>query len=395
MKKKVNILVITPFYDIFTKELIESTAEFLNHCDVFIHHNFLSELTKYLPCDGYFEHVRRFTKKNLLNLKNLPENVNVHLIDLLYFIPDGRNKEIGDKIVNKVLKEIFPRKDTFDIIHGHITWPCGYVAVKLGKILDIPSLITVHENKDLLMDKINSNNKNIFWAWKNANALIRVNKVDVPLLKKFNQNVYSLPNGFNPISLPVLERKHAREKLGLPVDSKIIFSLGFLSKRKGFQYLVNAMPELLDYNKDIFYFIGGMGPFKPNLEKRIEELNMSDHVKLIGFIPNDDLKYWFNSADLFLLPSSSEGNPTVMFEALGVGTPFVGTKIGGTSEIITSNDYGFLVEKENVNDLKDKMYIALEKKWNRQKIIEYSKKFTWKNIAEDTVNLYNQVIKNY
>lgn len=83
-----------------------------------------------------------------------------------------------------------------------------------------------------------------------------------------------------------------------------------------------------------------------------------------------------NACDLFVLPSLSEGNPTVMFECLGCGKPFIGTKVGGIPEIIVSDDYGLLCEPANSEDLAEKILIALDKEWDEEKIRNYAKQFT-------------------
>ena len=89
----------------------------------------------------------------------------------------------------------------------------------------------------------------------------------------------------------------------------------------------------------------------------------------------------------------SEGNPTVMFEALGVGLPFIGTKVGGIPEIITSEDYGLLCEPANPEDLAEKILIALEKKWDKEKIRKYAQQFTWDNIVKQALKAYIKVLE--
>ena len=101
-----------------------------------------------------------------------------------------------------------------------------------------------------------------------------------------------------------------------------------------------------------------------------------------------------NAADLFVLPSLREGNPTVMFEALGAGLPFIGTKVGGIPEIISSEEYGFLVEPANPDDLAEKILIALYKSWDNKKIKKYAEQFTWENIAKRIINVYKEVLQN-
>ena len=99
----------------------------------------------------------------------------------------------------------------------------------------------------------------------------------------------------------------------------------------------------------------------------------------------------YNVADLFVLPSLFEGNPTVMFEALGVGLPFIGTNVGGIPEIIISDEYGLLCEPANPKDLAENIMIGLNKEWNREKIMEYANQFTWENIANKTREIYELI----
>lgn len=172
-------------------------------------------------------------------------------------------------------------------------------------------------------------------AWSGADALIRVNKKDVPILQRYNEQVYSIPNGFPPAFHPI-DTAVARERLDLPGDAKVVFTLGGLIKRKGFNYLIDAMDLVCSQRDDVLCFIGGAGPEKRSLERQIDRMRLGEKVKLLGSVPGDILPLWMNACDLFVLPSLNEGNPTVMFEALGCGKPFVGTKVGGVPEVITS-----------------------------------------------------------
>jgi len=391
MREKINILVIAPFYDIFIKEWVNSTSNNVNKINVIVHHNYLSEISRYVPLKGYMEHIRSFTKSNILNVKDKPNNVNVHSVSLTYFIPDGSNKKLGDKLANKFAELIEKEKIKFDLIYAHFTWPCGYVGTKLAKEYDVPVVITVHENRDWLLREYNSKNERIYQTWKKADALIRVNQKDIPLLKKFNPNIYSIPNGFNPNKFKVIYKEKARGNLRLPQDKKIIFSLGLLIKRKGFQYLIEAMKNVVKTRNDVLCFIGGSGPLKEKLEKQIRERDLQDYVKLIGFISNEKIGYWMNAADVFVLPSLSESFGIVQIEAMACGKPVVATINGGSEEIITSERYGLLCKSANPEDLAEKILIALEKDWNKEEIREYVKEFTWDNIAKKTFNIYRDM----
>ena len=81
---------------------------------------------------------------------------------------------------------------------------------------------------------------------------------------------------------------------------------------------------------------------------------------------------------------------TVMFEAFGCGKPFVGTKVGGVPEIITSDGYGFLVYPANPEELAEQILTALGKEWDSDKILAHSRRFTWENSTEEILAGYTK-----
>jgi teichuronic acid biosynthesis glycosyltransferase TuaC len=224
--------------------------------------------------------------------------------------------------------------------------------------------------------------------------LIRVNKIDVPILKKFNPVVFPIANGFDPQKFKFIDSNLARNHLGIKRNKKIIFTLGNLIKRKGFQFLIDAIEKCIRVRTDILCFIGGSGPLKNEIQKQINELKLQDSIKLLGFVSNDMLAYWMSAADLFVLSSLSEGNPTVMFEALGCGKPFIGTNVGGIPEIIINDKLGILVEPMDPVGLSQALLQGLKIEWNDKYIREYAMQFTWDNIAEQIVDVYESVMES-
>ena len=257
----------------------------------------------------------------------------------------------------------------FDIIHAHFTWPSAYIGAKLKETYEKPVLVTVHEDSGWLSEELEGSHPRLEYAWKNADALIRVNKKDVPGLRMYNTRTYTIPNGYSPNFQPKDELQ-CRRRLDLPADKKILFGIGSLIERKGFNFLIAAMEKVIERNGDVACYIGGDGPLKDTLQKQIQKLQLTDCVKLVGYIPDDLLPVWINASDLFVLPSLNEGNPTVMFECLGCGKPFVGTDVGGVREIITSDDYGLLVEPGDIQDLTEKLLLALDRNWANEKIAD-------------------------
>ena len=138
------------------------------------------------------------------------------------------------------------------------------------------------------------------------------------------------------------DRNSIRHKLYLYTDAKIIVSVGNLLEVKGQRYLVEAMSQIVKNRSDVFCYIIGSGALELELQQQIDSLGLKDRVILTGPKPHSEIPMWMNACDIFVLPSLNEGNPTVLFECLGCGKPFVGTRVGGIPEIVISDDYGFL-----------------------------------------------------
>ena len=281
----------------------------------------------------------------------------------------------------------------FDLIHAHYTWHPGAVAVELKKDFNVPVVITEHTHISLYK-AIKRKDPSYFKAWKESDAIIRVNKKDVPLFKKYNKNTVNIPNGFDEKKFYRMDKDKCREKLNLPQDRKIILTIGNLAEVKGHKYSIEAMEKIIKRRKDILYLIGGSGPLKEKLQNKIDESNLQEYIKLIGFVPDKLLNYYLNACDLFVLPSLSEGNPTVMFECLGCGKPFIGTKVGGEPDIIISDDYGLLCEPANPKELAENILVALNKNWDDEYILNYAKQFTWEKIAKEIIRVYKDVMED-
>ena len=198
-------------------------------------------------------------------------------------------------------------------------------------------------------------------------------------------------NGFESSIFFPMDMKECRKSLNLPLDTKIILTVGNLLEEKGHKYLIKALSEILIDRKDFICIIIGDGKLRATLEEQISSVTFNDYILLMGEKPHDEIPLWMNAADFFVLPSLIEGNPLVMSESLGIGLPFIGTKVGAIPEIISTEDYGFLVEPGNSNDLTEIISVALDTNWDRDKIRKYAECFKWDNISNDLLNIYTSL----
>lgn len=296
---------------------------------------------------------------------------------------------------NAIFDVIQKENITFDLIHAHFTWPSGVLAGECKKKYHVPLVITEHTS-DSFRRAIDNRNYYSVKTWELADAIIRVKGGDIADFGKVGislQKVRFIPNGFDAQKFYPAGIEECRKKLGLPKEKKIILYVGnFYSEVKGHKYLVESLTEIIQQRNDILVIIVGSGTFKSDVEKQICTLGLGEYMRTVGNKPHTEIPLWMNACDIFVLPSLNECNPTVMFEALGCGKPFVGTKVGGVPEIIISDAYGLLVRPADPKDLAEKILIALDRKWDREAILTYAKQFTWENVAKEIMDVYEQVL---
>jgi glycosyltransferase involved in cell wall biosynthesis len=134
---------------------------------------------------------------------------------------------------------------------------------------------------------------------------------------------------------PATDPRTVRTALGLPLDRPLLLTIRRLYARMGLENLVAAMARVVQQQSEALLLIGGTGPRRAHLEALISRLGLSDQVRLLGRVSEDDLPRYYQAADLFVLPTVAlEGFGLVTLEALACGTPVVGTPVGGTPEIL-------------------------------------------------------------
>ena len=286
------------------------------------------------------------------------------------------------------------KREEFDLIHvqtsgGISSFVSAVSGVIAAKLTARPLIVTYHYNEPHLPSNI------LFgYVIRNLRYLFLVSnlqkKIVLDMFPEYAGIITVIPNGFNKTSFSLMDSARCREILNLPRDKKILVIVGNLLEVKGHHFLLEAIKAT--GRKDILCSIIGDGLLKTRLQAEIKDDGLEDQVTLVGFLPLKDLPLWMNAADAFVLSSLSEGNPTVMFEALGCGLPFVGTRVGGVPDIITSDEYGLLVNPADSRELAEKILVALGRTWDREKISAYAEHYTWENIAKGIMNVYEQVV---
>jgi len=132
-----------------------------------------------------------------------------------------------------------------------------------------------------------------------------------------------------------LSQASAREELGLPSDRPILFTVRRLAKRMGLENLITAMDKVRKHDPDVLLLIAGQGELEPLLRQQIETLALTDQVRLLGRISEQQLALTYRAANISVVPTVAlEGFGLVVIESLAAGTPVLGTPVGGIPEIL-------------------------------------------------------------
>jgi glycosyltransferase involved in cell wall biosynthesis len=386
-----NLLVIASNYSSFVKNPVDLVSKNFNHVKVFVRHNPIAEISNYFPINYLKPHRLRY----LIDATNKPNNLTIVPVSVTYIPIDIWYKRIGDQEFRKVNSILDKNNFKFDLIHSHFTWTSGYVGVKLKEKYSKPLIITAHGFDIYDQPFVDYEwQKKISYALNQADLVITVCRKNIQYINKLNVQtpVEVIPNGFSSDFFYPMDKEKVREMLQLPKNKKIILTVGRLVPVKGHKFLIEAMSKIIKDEKNLLCLILGSGSQKSYLNKLIKKSNLQDYVKLIGEKSHNEIPVWINSCDIFVLPSLNEGNPTVMFEALGCGKPLIGTNIGGIPEIINSDKYGYICKPGDSEDLVEKILTALDNEWDYENIVHYSKQFTWDIIVKNLLKIYSKIL---
>jgi glycosyltransferase involved in cell wall biosynthesis len=169
-----------------------------------------------------------------------------------------------------------------------------------------------------------------------------------------NDKIYLLRNGIDLESYnyneSVFNERRNSEKI-------ILGNLGRLVKQKNQLFLVEVANELKNQEINFHLVIGGSGGLQKELELKIAEYNLKENVSLEGFIKVPEV--FFKKIDVFLLSSLWEGFGYVIAEAMLFKKPVIAFNCSSNPELITTNENGFLTQKNNVKEFVDKIkYLA-------------------------------------
>ena len=150
-----------------------------------------------------------------------------------------------------------------------------------------------------------------------------------------------------------------RQELGLSEGHLLVGLISYLRSYKGHEYFIEAAKIISAKRNDVTFIIVGEGPEEQPIRKLIEQLRLTDRMKMLGF--REDLLNVFRSLDVFAIPSV-EGDtiPQVLMQALATGLPVVSTTVGSIPDVVIEGETGYVVPPRDATALADRIMILLD-----------------------------------
>jgi glycosyltransferase involved in cell wall biosynthesis len=194
-----------------------------------------------------------------------------------------------------------------------------------------------------------------------------------------------------------MDRTVARRRLGLNDTGPVIVSVGWLIERKGFHRVIETLPDLVSKYPNLCYLIVGGDRGADNMESKLRQqvtaLGLDEHVKFLGQMDPDDLKWPLSAAELFVLATRREGWANVFLEAMSCGLPVVTTDVGGNPEVVSNPNLGEIVPFGDRAALRDAIDRSLCKQWDIELIRRYAESNTWKKPIATLLGEYEKIVQ--
>ena len=288
-----------------------------------------------------------------------------------------------------------------DIVQVFFGIPAGGSAYLLRKLRNVPYIVFLggrdvpSRNPDppyyrwlyLLLKPI------IRAIWGNASAVVACSGGLSELARETDTDVKIevIPDGLDLGRFEPVQRDACPEKVR-------VLTIGRLIPRKGFQFLIRALPQIIENAAHNFEIeVVGDGPYQAELLKLSKDLGVASYINFTGSVPYSELPQKYRDADVFILPSLAEGMPLVVLEAMGTGLPIVASRVQGIEELVVEDLNGALFNAADVDGLAHSLVKLINAGEGRIEMgkasVERVKPYDWKHIAAAYLALYDDILE--
>lgn len=272
------------------------------------------------------------------------------------------------------------------IIHVHSPGANMLLGGVAAAMLDVPFVVTIHS--------MAAASRRWIWTLRAADRVVAVSTslanrlADVGVAR---ERLRVIPSASSP-GRPTAPRDEVRRRLGVGSGDLAFLYHGRLVPGKGLETLVDAFAALRE--QDAYLLIVGDGPLRSILERRLADAHVRG--RCVGRVPHTDIWDFLAAADVSVLPSSSEGSPLAIFEAMSMGLPVLAADAPGLRDFVHEGENGLLVPAEDAQSLAEAMERVLRdpalRKSMVERTIEMGQQYSMDRCVERHLGMYRELL---
>ena len=171
---------------------------------------------------------------------------------------------------------------------------------------------------------------------------------------------YGIPPNKPVVVHPGVDTRRFIPDDGIEKLPNSVLFVGRVDKRKGADFLIRSLPNVVRCIPEVKLYIGGLGKDLAKIKQFVKRHNLVSNVRFLGFIPDDDLNMWYNRVECVVVPSVFEGFGLTAVEAMAAGTSVICTRVDSLRQIVKSGVCGYLVDYGDTNLMAEKIVALLK-----------------------------------
>ena len=295
----------------------------------------------------------------------------------------------------------------FDAVHAFRALPEGLVAWAVARLTCRPVVIYAH-GEELTTWGHGGKYKTMRFVLRHANRVVANSEHTRDTLLGMGIDAARItiiyPGVDVSVFRPDLDVTGLRESFGIRSDEKLVFSVGRLSRRKGFDQVIRAVARLRESGINVHYVLAGIGEDWDYLADLIREHDLQNAAHMIGAVDEQDLPRWMNTCDVFAMPNreidgDNEGFGMVFIEAAACGKPVLAGNAGGTGAAVLNDVTGLRVDGTSIEAVVNGLTRLLSGsgdvvKMGLSGMSRVHNDFAWERVAVKTLSLCREMIRS-
>ena len=244
------------------------------------------------------------------------------------------------------LKEMIINKP--DLVHIHSSFGGSFYRklpfVYIANIFNVPVINHIHgsEIANLYINASKQKKRLVENCFDRCEYLVVLSEEWKKNLQVVKTNTSKIViENYSTIHKECLKRKNHQDK--------IILFLGFITELKGVFDIPDIAKKIIEHNSNVKFVLAGSGEIE-KLQAIIEKKGISQYFSFPGWIKKEEKENLLQNADIFFLPSYTEGMPMSILEAMGYGLPIVTTNVGGIPQLVENGKNGYMIDPGKIDD---------------------------------------------